>query len=249
MNCLFYCICGQPGPLIDRALMGVGDRPVYRVTHRGLSAAISAIGPTELAPDLAKVQAYERVVNSYHGQGTIIPMRYGSVLEQESQVIKFLAEHDLQYQLLLEELEGCVEMGLRLLLPTAILKALSAGDPPACGEVAEIQTRPTSGAPNRQGLTYLTARKAHYAHQDRWTTEYRQAAERCLSQFHGLFVKSKTVAPTPALPLLSLYFLVRRTGVDSFRQTFRQLSEMESARLLLSGPWPPYNFVMADPII
>ena len=56
-------------------------------------------------------------------------------------------------------------------------------------------------------------------------------------------VKSKTEAPSPRLPLLSLYFLVDRAVVESFRQAFRRLSEAESARLLLSGPWPPYNFV------
>ena len=94
-------------------------------------------------------------------------------------------------------------------------------------------------------MTYLTARKAHYAHQDRWTEEYRQVSERCLAQFAGLFVKSKTEAPSPRLPLLSLYFLIPRPAVAAFRRAFRQLTETESARLLLSGPWPPYNFVLS----
>jgi hypothetical protein len=96
-------------------------------------------------------------------------------------------------------------------------------------------------------LTYLTARKAHYASQDRWTTEYRQAAERCREQFTGLYVKCKTEAPSPRLPLLSLYFLVPGPAVESFRRAFRRLTETEPARLLLSGPWPPYNFVTAGP--
>ncbi len=96
-------------------------------------------------------------------------------------------------------------------------------------------------------MAYLTARKAHYAHQDHWTTEYRQAADRCQAQFAGLSVKCKTEAPSARLPLLSLYFLLPRPAVESFRQAFRQLTETESARLLLSGPWPPYNFVTAGP--
>ena len=41
----------------------------------------------------------------------------------------------------------------------------------------------------------------------------------------------------------SLYFLVKRGAVESFRQAFRRIERAESARLLLSGPWPPYNFV------
>jgi hypothetical protein len=40
---------------------------------------------------------------------------------------------------------------------------------------------------------------------------------------------------------------VPRPAVESFRLAVRQLTERESARLLLSGPWPPYNFVTAGP--
>lgn len=94
-------------------------------------------------------------------------------------------------------------------------------------------------------MAYLTARKAHYAHQDRWTEKYRQVSDRCLARLAGMFVKSKLEAPTPSLPLLSLYFLIPRSTVEPFRLAFRQLTETESARLLLSGPWPPYNFVIS----
>jgi hypothetical protein len=98
-------------------------------------------------------------------------------------------------------------------------------------------------------VAYLMARQAHYAHQDRWTREYSQAADRYRAQFAGLFVRYKTEAPSPRLPLLSLYFLVLRPTVASFRRAFRHLAETEPARLLLSGPWPPYNFVTSSPRI
>lgn len=246
MSCLCYCICRHPGPQLSETLLGVGGQPVYQVAHRRLSAAVSLIGPPDLAPDLLRVRAYERVVHSYYRQGTVIPMRYGCVVSQESQVIKLLDEYDPQYEALLRELEGCVEMGLRVLLPAASLGAVSSGGSEDCREVAGPPPAAVP-APDRLGLAYLTARKARYARQDRWTKEYRQAAQRCLAQFTGLFVKSKTEAPSPRLPLLSLYFLVPRPQVASFRRAFRHLAETESARVLLSGPWPPYNFVTGGP--
>ncbi len=168
------------------------------------------------------------------------------MVSQESQIIKHLEKHDPQYQVLLRELEGCVELGLRVLLPEASLTADSPGDAGGGREVGEAPP-PTGAITPHLGLAYLTARKAHYAAQDRWTGEYRRAADRCLAQFAGLFVKSKTEAPSSRLPLLSLYFLVLRPQVAAFRQRFRRLTETESARLLLSGPWPPYNFVTSSP--
>lgn len=247
MSCLCYCIGRNPGPELSRPLKGVGGRPVYRLAHRRLSAAVSRIGPAEMAPDLPRIRAYERVVVSCHRQNTVIPMRYGSVVEQESQVIQLLDEHGPLYEALLQELEGCVEMGLRVLLPSGPWAAVTPGGPEACREVAGPPPPGSGAAADRLGLAYLTARQAHYAHQDRWTTEYRQAAQRCRAQFAGLFVKCNTEAPSPRLPLLSLYFLVPGPAVKAFRQAFRALAETESARLLLSGPWPPYNFVTLSP--
>ncbi len=239
MSCLFYCICRHPGPDVA-GLVGVGGQPVHRITHRRLSAAVSCIAPADLAPDLTRVRAYERVVNSYHRRGTVIPLRYGCVVPQETRGIELLDEYNPQYESLLQELEGCVEMGLRILLPEA-----SPGLSPGSREIAGPPPLAPPAPPERLGLAYLTARKAHYAHQDSWTEEYRQVSDRCLARLAGLFVKSKTEAPSPRLPLLSLYFLIPRPAVAAFRRAFRQLTETESARLLLSGPWPPYNFVIS----
>ena len=247
MSCLFYCVCRQPGPELPGSLLGVGGRPVYQVANGGLSVALSQIGRADLDPDIPRVRAYEQVVLSYHRRGVVVPMRYGCVVEQESQAIQLLEEHGPKYEALLQELDGCVEMGLRVLLPSGPWAAVIPGGPEASREVAGPCPPDPAAAADRLGLTYLTARKAHYASQDRWTTEYRQAAERCREQFTGLYVKCTTEAPSPRLPLLSLYFLVPGSAVESFRQAFRQLTETEPARLLLSGPWPPYNFVTVGP--
>jgi hypothetical protein len=244
MSCLFYCIRRHPGPELTKNLKGVAGRPVYQVAHRRLRAAISQVNPRELAPDLPRVRAYARVVLSCHRQGAIIPMRYGCVLPRESEIIQLLDAHGRQYEDLLQELEGCVEMGLRVLLASGPWAGEAPGGPGVGREVAGPP--PPEAAPSRPGMAYLVARKAHYAHEDRWTQEYRQAADRCLAQFAGLFVKVKTEGPSPRLPLLSLYFLVPHRAVASFRQAFRNLAQAEPARLLLSGPWPPYNFVTRD---
>jgi hypothetical protein len=246
MSCLLYCIRPHPGPELAPNLLGVGGRQVYQVAHRNLRAAVSRIDRANMAPDLPGVRTYEQVVLSCHRQGTVIPMRYGSSVEEESQVLLHLDDYGPQYEALLQELEGCVEMGLRVLLPAGPWAAVTPGGSETSREVAGPQPSDPTPPPERLGLTYLTARKAHYAHQDRWTNDYRQAAERCRTHFAGLFVKCKTEAPSPRLPLLSLYFLVRISAVTSFRQEFKRLTEIETARLLLSGPWPPYNFVTSN---
>ena len=106
-------------------------------------------------------------------------MRYGCVVEQESQVMEMLSAQASHYELLLQELEGCVEMGLRVLLPSGPWAGVTPGGPEEAREVAGPYFLDPEAAAKRLGLAYLTARKAHYAYQDHWTTEYRQAADRC----------------------------------------------------------------------
>ena len=59
----------------------------------------------------------------------------------------------------------------------------------------------------------------------------------------GLFVRRKVESPSREEPLLSLYFLVPRTSVECFREATRQCLKDGPAKPVVSGPWPPYNFV------
>jgi hypothetical protein len=140
-------------------------------------------------------------------------------------------------------LEGFVEMGIRMM-------------------IADRGPRLASSIPKSKiqnlkseisGRAYLAARKTHYAGENRLTKEMENVIERFYVAFSGLFVKCKTETPSSRIlnqefrnPMLSLYFLVPRKSIGKFREVFRRLSCAESAKLLLSGPWPPYNFVLPD---
>jgi gas vesicle protein GvpL/GvpF len=45
--------------------------------------------------------------------------------------------------------------------------------------------------------------------------------------------------------LVSLYFLVPRAGTLQFREKARAFSSCD-IKILVSGPWPPYNFATLD---
>jgi hypothetical protein len=247
MSCLCYCVCKYPGNKASPSLRGVGGHPVYLIPYRRLSAVVSRITATDLVPDLTRVKAFEQVVNSYHRHGTVIPLRYGCVVPEEAQILERLGECGDHYETLLHELDGCVEMGLRILLPSGPWGEVIPGGPGAYREVTDPQPPKPGIDVKSPGLAYLTARKAHYSQQDRLTNNYRQLADFCCNQLQGLFVKQKMEAPSTRLPLLSLYFLIPEKSEVSFRQIFRQMAGASPARWLLSGPWPPYNFVTASP--
>jgi Gas vesicle synthesis protein GvpL/GvpF len=251
---LLYCIFHSSEVQRQATLPGVGGRPVFPVAENGISAAISEISATHLTPDVPRVMAYKKVIESFHGDRTVIPMRYGCVLRERPQVIQLLKRHARRYESLLKELDGCVEMGIRLAI----------GD--CRWRMADIKKKseecaPTGTPHGSSGKNYLNARKAYYAQKEKLTqklenmvTDYRRA-------FSGLYVQFKSECSPPEMfqspitnhqspinnPLLSLYFLVPGKSIDPFRRVFRHMCRrMETTKLLLSGPWPPYNFVVVD---
>ena len=50
----------------------------------------------------------------------------------------------------------------------------------------------------------------------------------------------------PHLPnMISLNFLIKKDDVAKFQQSFQKTGNAD-VKYLLSGPWPPYNFVVND---
>jgi hypothetical protein len=241
---LLYCILRQPRPprLKTRTLVGVAGQPVMLVGNRGLGAVISPLGPAGLAARIPEILAYERVVESFHQAGTVIPLRYGCVAADPAQAVHLLEERRWQYLSLLQDLEGCVEMGLRLLLPAAAGAAETARELSGQRAVAASPDRGSFSPPD--GQSYLAAQRERYAARDREAWGGALLPDKVCRALADTFKRHRRESQRLGDSLLvSLYFLVPRTRLPLFRQHFRQISAGESLRLMLSGPWPPYNFV------
>ena len=238
MRCLLYGIvfarAADPGFGHSPSALppGVGGAAVKLLEERGLRAAISSIGPPDLTPSIARVLAHWRVVEALHGDRAVLPMRYGCLFEEEPRVVELLRVHGAEYATILRGLDGCVEMGVRVLLPTGSSSPRSQSD---------------SGIEEVSGHAYLTGRTARYAREDAAAGAAAVVMAGLRAGLGALAERTRTDSGVMAEGgPASIYFLVKRTAVESFRRKFREVEHAEPARLLLSGPWPPYNFVAPD---
>ena len=255
---LLYCIFHSSEAQRQTTLPGVSGQPVFPVAINGISAAVSEISDAHLTPDVPRVMAYQKVIESFHSSQTVIPMRYGCVLRDRPQVVQLLKRCARQYESLLKELDGCVELGIRLMIDDCGLSIEELKNREIKPENRNLLERSGNSDLSRElktsGKAYLAARKNHYAKEECITEAKNTIAAQFRAAFAGLFVKCKVEtaaitnrqSPIPN-PLLSLYFLVPGKSIDPFRQVFRHMGRrMETTKLLLSGPWPPYNFVLPD---
>lgn len=247
MHCLLYGIVlsdpqSRAGPPTSLPA-GVGGAPVSLIEVGQVAAVVGTIDrAAALTPTVGSVVAYARVVEALHAGRAVLPMRFGCVLDRKADVARLLCERGHIYVEVLRELEGCVEMGIRML---ACKAERGTGRIPVSEQRDFIAEAPAQHA----GADYLAERKRAYADADRHVHDMTTLAERICAALHGLYVRC-TAENGPAAarsasstPLFSIDFLVRRESLDGFRQIFHRISRVESARLLLTGPWPPYNFV------
>lgn len=238
MTCLLYGIVASHSRQHGRDSAplslppGVGGAAVRLVEEGDLGAAVSMIDAAHLTPNVARVLAFAKVVEALHARRTVLPMRYGCLLGDKRHVVDLLRDRGEEYAAILQGLAGCVEMGVRVLLPA---EACAPRAP------AEAATRPASGR------DYVIARAARAAREETVVRALAAANARVLAALRGLAERTDTDRNGTVNPgVASLAFLVRREAVTSFRRAFRRIERTEPALLLLSGPWPPWSFAVPE---
>jgi len=225
---------------------GIGAQPLLMASTKKLAAVTSQFERTGEPVDVADAMAYHEVIASIHRKRTVIPIRFGTVFDQALEILRLLEVKEEKYCTLLDELDGQVELGVKLIS--------SALDPPVMkdrceGSAPEIVPRETGGS----GTAYLSHRRSVYSEEASRTEWTNRVVEKYRRPFLGFFKKMNfETSPRAQSPretsseLFSLNFLVPWTSVAAFREAFQALKSQESAKMLLSGPWPPYSFVSPD---
>jgi hypothetical protein len=259
---LLYCVLGDFAHSPPAAIRGVDGRAVTFVRAAGLAAALSAIEPVDLIPRVPRLVEYASVIEALFSRATVLPMRFGASFAGDADVARHLEEHARSLADMLRELDGCAEMGVRLWLLQ--------DEPPAAGPSERQRPSRPAGTPPGTGRAYLEELRSQLEEADPLRAKREAAIERCARALAGIAVRHEAEPATRepagferllaalqpgerapiahAAPRLfgSIHFLVKRELVPAFQERFRGLRPEPGTTLLISGPWPPYNFVAPD---
>jgi hypothetical protein len=200
------------------------EQGIRVVTGHGLAVVVSRVDEPIAAPSVSALLAYESVVERIHALQDVIPLRYGCRMESEEQIVRLLEDHHQEYEALLVQLRGMTEMGIRLLWQEC--------------------AAPSPGLPQSPGAAYLASLRNRYNSEDALAPEESLLADRIVALLARWSTEQRReVSSSPQGRLLSLCFLTPKARVEEFRKKAREISLPRGVKLLLSGPWPPYNFV------
>jgi gas vesicle protein GvpL/GvpF len=253
-----YCVthAGEPAAA---GVAGLDGGVVEQVRARGLAALVSRVplaefGAGPLRENLNDLDWLERVARAHEAvldralaDSTIVPLRLCTIYESEDSVREMLErEHDSLARAL-DTLAGRQEWGVKLLAQEERLaeEARSRSAEAAALE-DELGARTGGGA-------YMLRRRLERQVREAVDALGAQLAEQVHAQLQDWATDAVVLpAQNPELSghegrmLLNGAYLVEVERVDGLRALVAELEERHrglGARIQLTGPWPPYNFI------
>jgi hypothetical protein len=201
----------------DDARAPAGD--LQEICAAGLRALTESVdGP--LSAGLDELVHYEETVEAVMQEHTILPMRFGSIVEDEQHVRDLLTARAHEFGSALTQLDGAVEFGVQ---------ASVVSDPQAAV--------PSDLAAQGRGGSYMRARLEEQ-HAQRGLQAW---LEHALAA--GVRRAAYRVSPVGGSGSISAAYLVDKSGQEAFVQRIEALAqESDRHTLSWSGPWPPYTF-------
>jgi hypothetical protein len=227
--------------VVPAELAGLDGAPVELVAHEGLGALVSAAPTGRPLGTREDLFAHERVVDTVAADVTVLPMRFGSVIERPAVVDELLAPHLAELDAALADLDGHVQYSVKGRYEReVVLRDVVVADP----EIAELRER-VHGVPEEA------------SYQDRMRLgelvvgAIEERARREGGRMHEML--SAQAAASVARPstdpeqVLDSAFLVPRDRLHEFELAVDQLGTdlAGTVRFRLIGPVAPYDFVAA----
>jgi hypothetical protein len=227
---------GESWPKLD----GMNGEPVSTVSTGGLAALISDVPDEFLEAGREELLTHSRVLERVHGEGTVLPMRFGVVLPDEEAVRDELLEpHRDELEAQLGDMDGKVEVNLKVLHDEeAVLREILVEIP----EVAElrhsIQGKPAEATYyERIRLGELVAEALEGKREQTGAAVIESLSPHVAAVQVGDAVHERMA--------LNASFLVERKGLRQFDEAVEELGEEQGGRIRIkyTGPLPPHSFV------
>ena len=221
---------------------GIGGRAkaVRIVTYDDLAAVVSDAAQGDYDVTRENLLAHQRVITQAMTRSDVLPVSFGTVAESDQQVQEQLLHgtaDDLHQAL--EEVQGCIELELKVLWneerlfaeivaendDIRALRDSLAGQPPEATQYERIQLG--------ERVAAALQRKSE------------AEAASLLDALEPLAVETRVNENQIDLMLLNAAFLVDKSQEQAFDATVQALGEGQAGRQIFQyvGPLPPYNFV------
>ena len=226
----------------DVSARGVEGAAVRTVEHAGLAALVSTLDADALAA-ARELRAHWRVLEEASKRATVLPVRFGTVMEGDAAVREQMLEPNAErLTALLGELAGRVQLNVKGEYDEDhVLREIVQSSPPVAALRERIRKLPEAASYyDRIRMGELVA-----AEIARRREEYEALA---LARLEPVAVMARAEPVSSQNGAFNLAFLVESAEVDQFSEAVGRLRAELGERITLRyvGPLPPYSFAEND---
>ncbi|GGY44715.1 GvpL/GvpF family gas vesicle protein [Streptomyces djakartensis] len=252
-----FAVCRRVDEDVLARLPGITTAPVRALPFERLRAVVQEVPAaeagrgswTERLSDPGElercVRAHHRVVTAVAAHGPAVPMALATIYSSEERARQALGDGAARFHTVLERVDGRVEWGVKVYVPSAAGVSSAAG----AGRTAVPASVPGGSPASGAGRAYLErVRGAHRAREESRRAAL-LAAEETDAELRGLAVAARRLrlqdqqlTDGHRAQVLNGAYLVEEGRTARFREAVAALRERTGALIELSGPWVPYSF-------
>jgi len=220
-------------------ITGLDSSSVYFAGYRDISAAVSNVNQDKIIVTSDIAFSYEKIIENLWVKYNLLPMRFGSVVKNDTEIVEILKRNYSNFVENLEKVENKSEFGLKILWDI---------------NKTDFKTEKTFNLDNYKKLkqlnkdsiyrNYLIDKLKQHKSEDYFMKKIDDIIEEIhnpLKKLSSLYKVKKMVTPKI---ILNATYLINNDMKDEFIQTIKQIKrEKKDMKFLLTGPWPSYNFV------
>lgn len=240
-----YCIirCGEERAVGGVAPIGGDSRSVYTVPHQGLAVVVSDAEAGQYDTTRANMLAHQRVQERVMQEVAVLPVRFGTVANGVSpidDVRRLLERRRQEFERLLSEMDGKVELGLKALWKDgkAVFEEIAAQD----NRIRRLRDSLMGKPP--QATQFERIRLGEMVKE---ALERRRRAEATALLAPLRPIAHRTVENPVIVDrmIVNAAFLVEKQREEEFDRAVERLDREHGQRVTFKyvGPVPPYNFV------
>ncbi|MEI6678370.1 MAG: GvpL/GvpF family gas vesicle protein [Mariniphaga sp.] len=246
MESLIYTIISvkkDPAKLNNllKEMKGLSGADLYAVTFNEISAVVSDLNRTDMIADKTNALVYAGVIEILSQQFTLLPMRFGSVMESRDAILQILERNDIEIQKNLQKVENKIEFGLKVFCDSEkLLEKLIANSE------TEVKTSANSSPEIKNSIfrDYVNQKLKTHRLEELLVNHVDSVIDGLTDHLNGMNAVSKFKKMLTPTTIIDAVILLKKEHKEQLIAEVKAFQNNYSGlNFVLTGPWPPYNFV------
>ncbi|MEI7828685.1 MAG: GvpL/GvpF family gas vesicle protein [Prolixibacteraceae bacterium] len=227
--------------LLLKGMPGLLNAEINSLQVGQISAIVSNISRTDLITDSTNALLFARIIDSLSHKFSLLPMRFGSMMESSGVILQMLERNYIAIQKNLGQIEDKFEYGLKVFCDSAKLKA-------DLVEKTKFTTLPTEQSTTESKPSvyreWVNKKLEEHRLEEMFLTHVDKVIASITEQISGMNAVSKFRKMLTETTIIDALFLLRKDQNAELMEVITNLKKQhEGLNFVMTGPWPPYNFV------